>query len=121
MTQSKIINGQIRAGVWHGELDGAADAAPQVSVVHHGAEIAGVREQFDSARQTWQITVPIPPEAISDGLQSFVIRDAHDRVVGHFSILAGQDVPDDLRAEVSLLRAELDLLKAAFRSHCSNG
>ena len=32
--------------------------------------------------------------------------------------IAGEAVSDDLRAEVELLRAELDMLKRAFRRHC---
>jgi hypothetical protein len=32
--------------------------------------------------------------------------------------MAGEVLSDDFRSEVSLLRAELDLLKRAFRRHC---
>ena len=38
--------------------------------------------------------------------------------IGHVSLLAGEALGDDIRAEVALLRAELDMLKRAFRRHC---
>ena len=39
-------------------------------------------------------------------------------ILGDFTLMAGDAVADDLRAEVELLRAELDMLKRAFRRHC---
>ena len=32
--------------------------------------------------------------------------------------LAGEALAHDIRAEIDLLRAELDMLKRAFRRHC---
>ena len=34
------------------------------------------------------------------------------------SIITGEVLSDDIRAEMNLLRAELDMLKKAFRRHC---
>jgi hypothetical protein len=39
-------------------------------------------------------------------------------LLGSFSIVAGDALAEDIRAELSLLRAELDMLKKAFRRHC---
>ena len=33
-------------------------------------------------------------------------------------MITGEPVEDDLRGEIDLLRAELDMLKRAFRRHC---
>ena len=33
-------------------------------------------------------------------------------------MITGEPLGDDIRAEVELLRAELDMLKRAFRRHC---
>lgn len=63
--------------------------------------------------------MPIPAEAVADGVQTFVIFDAAGSTrLGDFTLIAGEAVSDDLRAEVELLRAELDMLKRAFRRHC---
>jgi hypothetical protein len=58
--------------------------------------------------------VPIPADAIADGIQTFVIVDAADDTrLGDFTLIAGDAATDDLRAE-------LDLLKRAFRRHCQD-
>ncbi len=63
--------------------------------------------------------VSIPAEVLYDGIQVFLLRDLErDEILGHFSILAGESIAQDALAEIELLRAELDLLKSAFRRHC---
>ena len=63
--------------------------------------------------------MPIPAEAIADGVQTILISDkANQEVLDKITVIAGEALGDDLRAEVDLLRAELDLLKRAFRRHC---
>jgi hypothetical protein len=65
------------------------------------------------------VSVPIPVDRIADGVQTFVIRDRReDMLLGSFSIVAGDALAEDIRAELSLLRAELDMLKKGFRRHC---
>jgi hypothetical protein len=52
-------------------------------------------------------------------VQTFLVREAGSgATLGHFTIVAGVPLEADLRAEVDLLRAELDMLKKAFRRHC---
>jgi len=68
----------------------------------------------------WEVRVPIPAQLISDGLQSFVISNPDTgETLESFAILAGDALADDIRAEIGLLRAELDMLKRAFRRHCA--
>jgi hypothetical protein len=67
----------------------------------------------------WAVRIPIPAELLSDGVHTFLIRDAEaDETLAHFTILAGVELDEDIRAEMDLLRAELDMLKRAFRRHC---
>jgi hypothetical protein len=67
----------------------------------------------------WLVQVPVPAELLSEGVQTFLIRNmATGEKLQHFTIITGVAMEDDLRAEVELLRAELDLLKRAFRRHC---
>ena len=67
----------------------------------------------------WDLRVPIPKDAIADGVQTFVIVDMSDGTkLGDFTLIAGEAAAEDLRSEVELLRAELDMLKRAFRRHC---
>ena len=63
--------------------------------------------------------MPIPKSAITEGVQSFIVCDAQTGTkLGDFTLLAGDVVGHDIRVELQLLRAELDMLKRAFRRHC---
>jgi hypothetical protein len=120
----KLIGKGIRSGVWEGTLTGAA-AVPSIQVMHLGQALAGITlvqvvgAQSAGSSANYILRVPIPAELLSDGVQTFLIRDAaSEATLGHFTIIAGEAAADDLRAEVDLLRAELDLMKRAFRGHC---
>ena len=60
-----------------------------------------------------------PGRLLSDGVQTFLISDPDTgEKLASFAVLAGDALGDDIRAEMDLLRAELDMLKRAFRRHC---
>jgi len=107
---------RMRAGHW--EAICHQEAAPDLEVLHLGQVLDGLT--VTGSAEEWQISQPIPAELLSDGVLSFVVRDcASGAEVAHFTIVAGEPLADDLRAEIELLRAELDLLKQAFRRHCA--
>ena len=121
MAEPVLTETRIRAGVWQGVLRTVPGTpTPEVEVMHHerrveGATLAPVPDRPGH----WALQVPVPAHLLSDGVQTFVIRQSGGgATLGHFSIIAGAEGGDDLRAEVDLLRAELDLLKRAFRRHC---
>lgn len=119
MAEPVLIETRIRDGVWEGVLKMAAGvAAPRIEVVHGDRLVGGATIASRPERPGhWLLRVPVAPELISDGVQTFVLRLAEGPVLGHFSITTGNDRGEDLRAELDLLRAELDLLKRAFRRH----
>ncbi|MCJ8140710.1 hypothetical protein [Falsirhodobacter halotolerans] len=104
-----------RAGIWHGTVQGLD--TPEVEVLLHGAPVGGVTVT-NEGEAGHRISVPVPTELLEDGVQTFLIRLVDGTVIGHFAVAAGHGAEDDLRAEVAALRAELDLLKRAFRRHC---
>lgn len=106
---------RLRAGKWEGIWSGPA--APAFSVLYQGRDLPDL-QIADQGGQKWLISVPIPPDLLSDGVQTFILQ-ASGETVGNFSIVSGAPLEADLRAEISLLRAELDLLKQAFRHHCT--
>jgi hypothetical protein len=115
---AKLTQTRIRAGVWEGVLTGAGAAPPKLTVLHQERPVAGVTVQPVPGRAgDHAVRVPIPTEALSEGVQTFLIRSG-DETLAHFSIITGVAMEDDLRAEIDLLRAELDMLKRAFRRHC---
>ena len=119
MNKPTIINAHIRAGVWQAEIAGDASPQPDVSASLQGNWLDDVQLHYNEIRGFWQITVPIPVATINDGIQTFVVHNAHGETLAHFSILAGDAATEDLRAEIDLLRSEMDILKAAFRRHCA--
>jgi len=107
------------AGVWEGVLDGVVDTPPPISATHQGAGIEGVTVARSPDDAHWVVHVPVPAELLSDGVQTFVVVNAEtDETLNSFTLLAGEALAEDIRAEMALLREELDMLKSAFRRHC---
>lgn len=119
MSTLELIKTTMKMGVWHGVITGAGSDAPQIVVALHDAPIDGVCVAPNSLDGAWTLSVQIPPDAIADGVQTLLIMDAvRDEQIGHITLLAGDVLSDDIRAEMDLLRAELDMLKRVFRRHC---
>ena len=120
MGEMILTKTRIHGGKWEGVLKApAADEQPRLAVWHLETALPGVELAAIADRPgRWRVSVPIPAELLSDGVQSFVIREeGSGDTLGHFTIVTGVPLEDDIRAEVDLLRAELDLLKKAFRRH----
>lgn len=109
-------------GTWEGVLtvsNATENYQPQIEVTHLGKVIEGVTVTEDSAQGYWVVRVPVPVALICDGVQTFLIADqSNGATLNSFTILAGEPLSDDIRVEMDLLRAELDMLKKAFRRHC---
>ncbi len=119
MGEAKLVKTRLRAGVWEGVLSGVS-GQPLLEVLHLEAPVAGTSvTEIPERAGDWAVRVPIPVEVLSEGVQTFLIRDAvSGDKLGHFTIITGVAMEDDIRAEMDLLRAELDMLKRAFRRHC---
>ncbi|KJZ19129.1 hypothetical protein [Loktanella sp. S4079] len=120
MATYKLTKNRLIAGVWEGSLTGAGPETPQLTVSHQGETIEGLTPEYEANGEIWYVKIPIPAELISDGVQTFVIQDANGDTLNSFALLSGEALAEDIRAEVDLLRNELDMLKQAFRHHCNN-
>lgn len=118
MTGLTLTKTRLSAGIWEGELTGAGADTPVLHVTHLGEAVDGVELSPDTTAGVWRVRVPVPSCLIHDGVQTFVISDAQGDTLASFALLSGEALAEDIRAEVDLLRAELDLLKRAFRRHC---
>jgi hypothetical protein len=117
---AEVITSGIRAGIWEGVLqsDGAVPVAVEVLHLERPLEGVTVAAMPGEAGQC-VVRVPIPADLLSDGVQTFLVREAgRNTVLAHFTVITGVAMEADLRAEIDLLRAELDMLKRAFRRHC---
>lgn len=118
MTDVTVHKTRMIEGVWEGVIEGTLGDAPNIQVTHVERVIEGV-EVTPEGKDKYRLRVTLPTTVLSDGVQSFVITNKEtDTQIGSFVLLAGDALDDDIRAEVSLLRAELDMLKRAFRRHC---
>ncbi|MEM7733796.1 MAG: hypothetical protein AAF280_13595 [Pseudomonadota bacterium] len=116
LTKTRLIE-----GVWEGALyrEKAIGDAPKIEVTWQLEQVNGVMVEPMEDKTGWTLRVPVPTGAITDGVQTFLINDAEtSTTLGQFCIVAGEELSYDIRAEVSLLREELDMLKRAFRRHC---
>ncbi|HKL65823.1 MAG TPA: hypothetical protein VJ886_06915 [Roseovarius sp.] len=121
MSDLTLTKTRLFEGVWEGVLAGAESgtAPPEIEVTHQQEPLAGIEVTARPDSGDFVLRVPVPADRIADGVQTFVIRDrASGTVLGSFALVAGDALAYDLRAEIALLREELDLLKRAFRRHC---
>lgn len=119
MSEPHLTKTKLADGVWHGILTGVGDRPPQIEVLHAGTPIPDVTLKPGTPADQWAVTILIPPAAIADGINTLIIRDTgSDTKIGHITLIAGETLDDDIHAELDLLRAELDMLKRAFRRHC---
>ena len=116
LTVTKI---RFQNGTWEGVIQNAGDSGlpPDIQVLYQDQPIEGLSISEGSTASEWALHITIPAQAISDGVQTFVIAEG-DKKLERFSLIAGEAAVDDMRAEIDLLRAELDMLKRAFRRHC---
>ncbi|OOY20256.1 hypothetical protein BMI86_12475 [Thioclava sp. DLFJ5-1] len=107
---------RIKAGRW--EAVSHEKEAPDLEVRHQGEVLEGL--SVSGAPGDWRLAQPIPAELLSEGVLTFLVcRKADGEVIDRFSLVAGAPLAGDLRAEIDLLRAELDMLSRAFRQHCA--
>ena len=120
MSRYDLTKTVLRQGVWQGVLTVKEGAdTPQISVTHEGKEVTDITLEAEGSEGRWYLSFPVPAEAIADGVQTLVITEkASGALLGHVTLIADEALGDDIRAEMDLLRAELDMLKRAFRRHC---
>lgn len=123
MANISLQKARIHAGVWEGVLTATAEATPVLEVTHQGQAVSGVEvSALTDQPGQFNVRVPIPAALLSDGIQTFVIQDkASGQTLDSFVIVTGEPLQADIRAEMDLLRSELDMLKRAFRRHCQAG
>ncbi len=119
MSEISVTKTRLFAGVWEGVVTGAGGTAPELEVSHQGQPLDFKLTEREDDAKGWALQIPVPAALLSDGVQVFLISDkASGKTLNSFTIVTGEPLEDDIRAETELLRAELDMLKKAFRRHC---
>jgi len=118
--RAELIESRISAGRWTGlvQMAGSGSATPDFAVTCDGRVLSGL-VVAPASPGVLRLELPLPADVVTDGLQVFLLGLAGAGApLGRFVLFAGQSADGDMMAEIALLRAELDLLKAAFRRHC---
>ncbi len=117
LTKKQIIGGRYE-GILRASSKGRP--TPDLELIHLGGVVGSVNvEPFGGDGDEWVVNADIPSELLVDGVQTFLFVFAgQTEILDHFSMITGEPLEDDLRGEIDLLRAELDMLKRAFRRHC---
>ena len=119
MSQLAVTKIKLEGGIWQGIVSGSGDSEPQLSVTHLETPVPDVTLIAAEEAGGWLLRIPVPADAIADGVQTILITEKETGTcLESFSLIAGEALGEDLRAEVDVLRAELDMLKRAFRRHC---
>lgn len=114
----RLLSYAIHAGRWEAVLEAAG--APEIELRHLDRPLPGLEVDADGPGR-WRASLQLPAALMTDGVQSVFITDIADgRRLAAFSVAAGTPLQHDMRAEIALLRAELDMLKRAFRRHCTD-
>ncbi|MDF1727918.1 MAG: hypothetical protein P1U53_09215 [Sulfitobacter sp.] len=120
MSNLQLTKASLKQGIWEGILTGApVTEKPALEARHGGQLLDGLDLTPRPEENCWIVRLTIPSEAISDGMQTILITETgSDLTLAHIQLMTGDEAHEDLRGELDLMRAELDLLKRAFRRHC---
>ena len=107
-------------GIWRALLNQSSDLKappPKIDVLLQARPIRGVRVDPLNIENCYELSVPIPPEAIGSGSYMLLIVEQGSSKVLARIVLSGGDLNGEaFRAEMAELRAEIDLLKRLFRA-----
>lgn len=121
--EATLLQSGLTDGVWTCTLGWDAQAAepPALHASHNGTQINSLAVSPGPNAGEWSVEVTLPMAVLSDGVQSVLLADGQTMTpITNLTLLAGEMLDEDLRAEIALLRAELDLLKRAFRRHATD-
>lgn len=122
MSEMKLVKTRLTAGIWEGELrlSETSEIVPEIEVTHLDQPLPGHSLTEDPERAgVFLFRFAIPADLINDGVETFLFTESTTgETLGSCVILAGEALAEDIRAEMDLIRAELDMLKRAFRRHC---
>jgi hypothetical protein len=112
---------RLTAGTWEGRLTGpAATEPPALAASWQGAEI-GEPILAPEAPGRWKVTLILPTSLISDGTHTLAIGPRGGDPLCIETLAFGDPLEADIRAELSALRTEVEVLKRALRRHLAEG
>ncbi len=120
MDTETLVRVRLYGGRYDAILTCADKTAAGIEAVHEGQVIATATLSPDVNRKgSWRVALAVPAEVIGEGVQVIALRSsASGKVLDRIILMAGTPLDEDLRAEIAVLRDEVEMLKRAFRRHC---
>lgn len=113
----------LKGGTWRGRLTARFEPA-RVVLVQTGEILSEARLTADG-EGAWLVEVDLPGTVVSEGVHTLLLKaepeagsgatDAEGATIARLPLIAGHPLDGDLLAELSALRAELDLCKRELR------
>ncbi len=120
MTELTLTKTRIQAGTYEAVLNTEGAEPPKIGAFLNATPVGSLQVTADPGQaDCWNVKLSIPADILTDGIQTFLIcNTTTGATLDSFTIITGEPLDDDLRGEIDLLRAELNMLKKAFRRHC---
>ena len=121
MTEARLAKTRVLDGTWHGRLTLAQEfaAPPAVEARYGDTVLEGLEIAHTEEAGRFNVSLRLPAHMMTEGWHTILFVNLETgETMTSFSVLVGDALAEDMRAEVELLRAELDMLKKAFRRHC---
>ncbi|WP_111558197.1 hypothetical protein [Paracoccus sediminilitoris] len=119
----------LKGGLWRGRLTHPQGAPARITLILNGEIMAEGRMTADGEDASL-VEVDLPHEVLSEGMQTLLLRaeagdagsEAHPdtALLARMPLLAGRPLDEDLTAEITALRAELELVKRELRRFAAN-
>jgi len=114
----------VRVRLLSGRYEGLLTAPESIGIeaVHQGKVIAMARVTPEDGRSdAYRVALDLPAEVISDSVQVISLKSVRSgATLDQVTLMGGDALDQDIRAEMALLREELEMLKRAFRRHCAD-
>lgn len=113
----------LKGGIWQGVVR-REQPFGRVIMTHMGEAVA-LAEVAPDGEKSWRIAVALPAERLFEGVQTFLLFEDQGegleppqpsaKRLASLPMMAGGALDEDLLAEMSLLRSEVDMLKRELR------
>lgn len=115
MQDETLTRVRLHGGRYEGLYAGPPDAGIEALLQGQVIAVAKIAPE-DAVPSRFRVALDLPSAVIGEGVQVITLRSTlSGAALDRITLMAGDPLDEDIRAEVALLRDELEMLKHAFR------